>query len=389
MQCDKVWLVNIGEPLPKGKNKPHRMCAWKDRLEGVGKEVTFFTTDFEHQHKTWIKPEEVPPHFVLLSSFVPYKTNVSVWRLLNHLLIGLSFGFQALKRKKPDVIVVSYPTVVLAFVAVLYSRIRGVRVIVDVRDLWPDIFIKSALLKFLLLPQILMKAFIMKRANEVIGVSPGYVKWGTGNSTVNPNNVLPLSHYSIDAAALSAGVLTGTIQFVFVGSLGSTYDLDLIVDISKLFKASNLDYKIVVCGDGPLRESFCKNIEGDTNIQFRGWLNKEEMKEALNEAHFGLMLYKADSPQGWPNKLFEYMSSGLPIINSLNGESWNLIEDKKLGINITRHDLNLLADWIITLKENSELNQALFERNIHTFQSNFDERQIFKSLVRLIEDSRE
>ena len=106
----KIWLVNIGEPLPLDGNRSHRMCAWKSQLEENGHELKFFTTDFEHQRKQWIS--NVPNGFVILKSFVYYKKNISVARLINHFLVSISLMI-TFKRQhvKPDVIIVSYPTI--------------------------------------------------------------------------------------------------------------------------------------------------------------------------------------------------------------------------------------------------------------------------------------
>ena len=81
---------------------------------------------------------------------------------------------------------------------------------------------------------------------------------------------------------------------------------------------------------------------------FHGWLAETELQSVLDHTHFGLMFYNKSSPQGWPNKLFEFMSNGIPIINTLKGESYKLIKEKKLGYNISSElDIDSVLDKIL------------------------------------------
>ena len=47
------------------------------------------------------------------------------------------------KLKKPDIIICSYPTILLSLISVIYGNFFRVKVIIDVRDKWPDIFLKN------------------------------------------------------------------------------------------------------------------------------------------------------------------------------------------------------------------------------------------------------
>ena len=103
------------------------------------------------------------------------------------------------------------------------------------------------------------------------------------------------------------------------------------------------------------------------NVILLGWLNNSDLQTQLDNAHFGLMFYNHNSPQGWPNKLIEYMSNGLPIINSLNGESSDLIESSELGININSMSINQTTDLIIEMIESSENYKRVSENNYSLF----------------------
>jgi glycosyltransferase involved in cell wall biosynthesis len=271
----------------------------------------------------------------------------------------------------------------MSYVATKFAKINGVPVVIDVRDLWPDIFINPVIGKRILFPLYRQKRYIFNNANRVIGVSPNYVKWAQPNSSHNLNT-LPLSQYGPTPKVAEVLNNTNFLRLVFVGTLGVTYDLILISMISELLTENNIIHQIAVCGEGPRKEELIDSISGNTNVIFRGWLQKEELDMELRRSHIGLMLYKEESPQGWPNKLIEYMSYGLPIINSLTGESWGLVDENKIGVNINRDDLEPIIDWI---KSDILSNyQLASERTLEVFIKNFDESSIFSNLLRIIEN---
>lgn len=359
------------------------MCVWKNELTQLGHRVTFFTTDFEHQRKQWVTT--IPEGFVLLSSKIAYKQNISILRLLNHFIVSISFILELRKQKtKPDLILVSYPTILLSLVAVIFGKKIGAKVIVDVRDQWPDIFLVHPILKIFMFPLFWIKNYIMKNADEVTAVSPGYYHWALPGKEVPDQNILPLTYQTKTPISHRNIQPDGPINLIFVGTLGKTYDLDSILSIHDELLKSDISFQISVCGDGPERDRFEKEIKSRPKIKLLGWLNKDELQQSLDQAHVGLMLYHSESPQGWPNKLFEYMSNGLPIINTLPGESWDLIQNANLGINLAKSQLNELVWWISELQAKPEAYKTYLNNNLNTYNQRFSAEKNLESLKQLI-----
>jgi len=374
-----IWLLNIGEPLPQDGSRPHRMSLWKNWLSSIGNKILFFTTDFEHQRKKWVKT--LPKNYVKLSSYVPYYKNIGIRRLINHFFIYLSFIREAKKRKKPDLIIVSYPTILLSLAAVNYGKKNNIKVIVDVRDKWPDIFINSIYLKWILTPIVLIKKYIMKNS-ICISISPGYYEWATNKNKISFSHILPLS-YSEKFSLVKRNIHSNKkIIFLFVGTLGLSFNSDLIISLYSVLKNNNINFRIDICGDGPEKVNFLKKIKNKKNIKFYGWVKKNKLDKILNKSNFGLVFYNSNSPQGWPNKLIEYISNGIPIINTLKGESWSLVKNKNIGINVEFENL----DKIINLIKNPSFknNYSTFCKNCNnTFQKLFSNKIIRNKLFKL------
>ena len=380
MKIKTIWLINIGEPLPFDGNKAHRMCNWKNLLEKEGFNINFITTNFEHQRKKWLTKNM--KGYTILNSVIGYKKNMSIKRLLNHFFISISFIFYLIKNKKPpDLIIVSYPTMLLSLVAVFYGFFKNIKVFVDVRDKWPDIFqINNMVLPFLTFHKII-KYLVFKISSFTLAVSPGYLYWAIKNS--KKGTIIPLSKTYIEPINRSLDI-SKEINFIFSESLGDTYDLDFLFKFSDNLSKKNILHNLYICGDGPKMSRLQAKSIKFPNVVLLGWLNNLDLQKKLDNAHFGLMTYNQNSPQGWPNKLIEYMSNGLPIINTLDGESSDLIENSKLGFNINNMSLNQLSELINNLAKSPQKYKSISENNYSLFLSDFSDKKAHQKLINII-----
>jgi hypothetical protein len=143
----KIWLVQIGEPLPLNKKvRKLRTAILADRLVSRGHEVRWWASAFDHNLKVTLFPQDqelrLSPGLALhILKGCGYAGNISLSRYLDHRLIAAKFRRQAGRLAPPDIVVASMPCHHVAFEAVRYARCRNIPVLVDVRDLWPDIFL--------------------------------------------------------------------------------------------------------------------------------------------------------------------------------------------------------------------------------------------------------
>ena len=143
----RAWIVTVGEPLPTDPSgdRLHRAGMISEALTRRGHEVLWWTSTLDHTRKqlrfdqsTTVK---LPSGLVLrLLHGVRYSRNISLSRIWNHRQIGARFSSEASDLPEPDVILCSFPIIDLAERSAKFGTKRGVPVVLDVRDLWPDIF---------------------------------------------------------------------------------------------------------------------------------------------------------------------------------------------------------------------------------------------------------
>jgi hypothetical protein len=120
-------------------------------------------------------------------------------RIIDHYQVANKFKEIAQSESPPDIILCSLPTLELSLVATEYGRENNIPVILDVRDLWPDIFLELApkwgqwLAKLLLLPMFNTLRSACTQATAISGITPEFVDWGVNYASRNVPNWIEIS----------------------------------------------------------------------------------------------------------------------------------------------------------------------------------------------------
>ena len=112
----------------------------------------------------------------------------------------------------------------------------------------------------------------------------------------------------------------------------------------------NIDAKLVIVGDGPLRESLeLQAKEQGNKIIFLGAKTHEELKTIYASADIFVapsVTAKDGDKEGIPTAIMEAMASGLPIVASNSGGICEIIEDEKNGYLVEEKNVEQLIDRI-------------------------------------------
>ncbi|MDA8958846.1 glycosyltransferase family 4 protein [Akkermansiaceae bacterium] len=400
----KIWLITTGEPPPFHGDRPHRTGILSEMLCELGHKVTWWTTSFDHQKKKYLYKDHteinVEKNFklVFLHAATPYYKNISLARIRNHQEISDIFEREARKKERPDIIFTSFPTIDLAFKSVKYGLANQIPVVVDVRDLWPDIFVDpfplvlKPFVRLALCPYFLKTSYIFKNAHAITGVSQKYLNFGLkyAKRVVSAKDkVFPLGYRSVDGNLTNYDqneftqlkVCREQINILFVGTFGRTYDLSTIIKAAKYLEKSHPNVMFIFTGDGENMDLWKKESLSLSNIVFTGWVGKRELDYLSSISRVGLMAYAKGAPQGLPNKVFEYMAYGLPILSSLQGETKELLEKEKIGLtyNAGCHK-DLLLKFSYLLDNQDSLNE-MSQNSGGTFKRKFTSAGIYKKLI--------
>lgn len=364
------WLVTIGEPLPLApKVRKLRTGIVADCLIERGHRVRWWTSAFEHQRKLMLFDGELeispsPGLRINILRGCGYRRNISLRRYVDHMLLSRKFARWAPRCEQPDVIVASMPCYNLAYEAVRYAKERRVPVIIDVRDLWPDIFVDvfpspliKALVKGLLVMDYRRLRYLLGKADGILAMSHGVLQWAlrhAGRGATENDGVFYLGYNPIEGNESQPLWLREHMArriIAYVGTFGRSYELSLLVDVARRFhEGGHQDICFVLAGTGEQEEELKWRSRDLPNVIMPGWLRADEIAALLQQAYIGMIPCRSVT-DAMPNKIFEYLSAGLPVVSSLMGEMAEIITTKNLGLNYLAGDAEDMYQAIFSLLE--------------------------------------
>ena len=145
----KIWLVKISERVPVDSTvRKSRTAMLADCLAGRGHEVLWWGSTFDHFLKKSVFEADTELQLnknyrARLLHGIDYKKNISLRRYIDHKIIAYKFRHLIKNMSPPQLIVASMPTYDLAYEAFNFSKKSNIPIVIDVRDLWPDIFLQQ------------------------------------------------------------------------------------------------------------------------------------------------------------------------------------------------------------------------------------------------------
>ena len=211
--------------------------------------VDVVTTNFDH----WTKK---PPKASQIASFekivrlktLPYRSNISVMRLMSHLLFSIrAAAFFLRHRARYDIVYVTLPLNLLAWF-VLRSAPAQCK-IVDVIDIWPDVLPFPVKLVRLFRPvfAIWRKLFdhAVRNADVMLAVSDTF--YAEAMKFVNPG-CRHRRFYIGDVKLQWVGPKEGTLTIAYVGNIGHLYDFETLLDVMEEIKELSCSLSALATG---------------------------------------------------------------------------------------------------------------------------------------------
>lgn len=246
---------------------------------------------------------------------------------------------------------------------------RGKPFVFEVRDLWPELPKQMGVIKnpVILSAMSFLEWASYRSAHRCIGLSPGIVE-GIKQRGVKESKIELVPNgcdLSIFAKELTPwrpdGVGESDLMAIFTGTHGMANGLDSALDAASELKSRGRDdIKIVLMGQGKMKAQLQKraNAESLSNIIFHEPVNKERLAQLMAGADIGLQLL-ANVPAFYfgtsPNKFFDYISAGLPVLNNYPGWLATMINENDCGYSIAPDNAKAFADALIHAADNRSL----------------------------------
>ncbi len=272
----------------------------------------------------------------------------------------------------------------------------------EVRDLWPELPRAMGMKNpFLLGGMSLLEKFSYLAMRGGIALSPG-IREGMRKRTPEktpielvPNgcdfDLFQPSDGQFDAETLPAGYPRQGLRCVFTGAHGLANGLDAVLDVGKVLKERRRkDIHLIFVGGGRLKPQLVKRKEAENldNCLFFDFLPKEKLSKVMGQTDVGLMIL-ANIPAFYygtsPNKFFDYIASGLPVLNNYPGWLADMIEENNCGMAVEPERPDLFADALEKLADNPAARQEMGNNSRQLAERSFDRQTLANTFVDFLE----
>jgi len=122
------------------------------------------------------------------------------------------------------------------------------------------------------------------------------------------------------------------------------------------------------------------------NVAFTGPLTYHQLTHLLAQCDIGINAISSGSTISLPNKLFDYLAAGLPIISSVKGELENLIKAEHVGLQYEAGNAESLAEAIVEPHNNTQERLAAGQRAKKLAEDKFDMNKEYPKYEEFIRD---
>ncbi|MBV9055379.1 MAG: glycosyltransferase family 4 protein [Candidatus Eremiobacteraeota bacterium] len=246
-------------------------------------------------------------------------------RLIHWASAALSASLYALlARARYDLVIVSSPPLTTAIPALVAAWRHGARLIVDVRDVFPDIAIAMGAWRRESLLARAVESFVCalyRRADLVVAVTPTAIEQIGRRGVARSRLFLARNAAAPTSVARSANGRPKPFTAIYAGNLGVATDVDLLADAAARVAGDNITIEIV--GDGAQRPHLEGRVRKEKvhNLALQGSMPRDEALERIANADVSIIPLRKGIQESVPTKLYDSFSVGCPVIVAAEGEA--------------------------------------------------------------------
>ncbi len=400
-----------------GGTRHHEFARY---LAARGHRVTVITGPMSYLTGTPLRPPTVSPHFLRkwgesergakmggeqeggVRVIRAYNSRAPHQSFIHRAVFFMSFMVSSfwigLGVKKVDVVWGTSPPIFQGVTAWLLARLKRVPFLFEVRDLWPQFAIAAGVLRSrtLIRLSLWLERFLYRRADRVMVNSPGYVvhvtERGAKRVDLVPNGADPEMFDPADdgAAFRTRNLLADKFVVLYAGAHGMSNDLGIALEAAKILQDVTVTSKVTVTflGDGKEKANLQKQAAdlGLTNVLFLPPVPKNEMAAVLAGADACLAILKPieEYKTPYPNKVFDYMAAGRPVVLAIDGVIREVVETAECGVFAQPGDPSALAEAIRFLADNPERSRRMGLAGRRYLEKHFSRDKIAEQLLNIL-----
>ena len=319
-----------------------------------------------------------------------------IHRLFSYFSFMISSFFISMKIKNVDIVWGTSPPIFQSFTAWLVSKLKRVPFLLEIRDLWPAFAVAVGVLKnkVLINLSLWLERFLYHHADGIIVNSPGYIEHvqlkGGQNVTLIPNGSDTTAFTPANTVQIRKELgWTDKFVLLYAGAHGMSNDLPVVLQAAKLIEKHD-DIKIAFIGDGKEKSNLITLAESLrlSNAEFLNPVPKNKIAEYLQASDICIAILKPIElyKTTYPNKVFDYMAAGKPIILAIDGVIREVVESADCGIFCEPGDPHAIANAVLEMHSNRNGLVKIGKRGKVYLEQNFNRMIIAKDFTDMIKE---
>lgn len=338
----RLFIVSQTESLVTKRGQRHPDLA--KFLKSRGVEVVYLSSNYYHAEKRYITKAEIEiareKNSGIIQEYfkVPgYYKNLGIRRIWTNLFFAYRvWKFLKNRISKEDKVLIASRPIESLYALSILKRTVGFKLIMDVRDIWPDA-LNIGRMSLRRLFTIYCNVFLypsVKRFDKFLYTCPSFVPWIHRYSKDPSIQFSPLgfdsNRFQKEKRVLPREKFDNKINLVLIGLLQRQLNVIPLIKALDQFPNITLD----IYGDdgrGELYDEVMMAINDSvhSNIQMKGMVEPHLVPGTL--AFYDIGLVPMDAEHAMPNKVFDYIALSMPIYSMGENDISKLVAQEKIG----------------------------------------------------------
>ena len=314
----------------------------------------------------------------------------------------LSFALRSVQialTEKYDLVFATTTPLTAGIPGILARWLRGKPFVFEVRDLWPELPKAMGVIKN---PLVLWAMGVLewasyRSAHRLIGLSPGIVEGIKARGVPAERIAMVPNGCDLDIFASEVepwrpeGIGPGDLMAVFAGTHGMANGLDAVLGAAAILKQrGRRDIKFLLIGNGKLKPHLQLRAqrEGLENVVFHDPVSKARLAGLMRATDVGMQILANVSAFYYgtsPNKFFDYIAAGVPVLNNYPGWLAEMIESNGCGYAVPAADPKAFADALELAAAERDQLAVKGERGRQLAEREFDRSVLSERWARWVE----
>ncbi len=373
------------------------LVAQGHRVTILAGQVSYLTGKATSKNR-WVERQEDVPGLTILRTFTYSALHRSfVHRVLSFVSFMISSFTVGLGVEDVDLVWGTSPPIFQGVTAWLLARLKGKPVLFEVRDLWPAFAIAVGVLHnpLLIRASLWLERFLYQHADRVMVNSPGFIQHvlqrGARWIELIPNgaDTAMFDPQSEGTEFRAFNHLEDKFVVLYAGAHGLSNDLNVVLEAANLLRKNRAIHFLFV-GDGKdkaLLRARAEELQLD-QVSFFPPVPKSGMGEVLAGADACIAILKPLEmyKTTYPNKVFDYMAAGRPVVLAIDGVIRAVVEAADAGIAVPPGDPAALADAVRQLANDPARARQMGLSGRQHIEKNFDREKLAQKLVLLLQE---